>query len=86
MPATNWTEMAVDPAGWMDSIPLPSPRIATGGTTETQYVIIGGIVMPLENVVFVEIPPASETWTEMSVGAAAHTELSMSATPWTELT
>lgn len=84
MPGTSWTEMTVDPAGWMDSIPIPLPRVM-GGTSTTEYVIIGGIIMPLETVIFVEVPPGSETWTEMSVAATASTEVTVSATSWTEL-
>lgn len=72
-PATSWTELTVDAAGWQHGIPV------AGGNPDDYFIDV-----LFEGTVFFN-PHVSHT--ELSLGSAtSHTELTTPATTWTELT
>lgn len=50
----------------------------------TEFVMIGGVVIAVDEFGEPAVPMAGAAWTEMSQGATTMTHMSQSATSWTE--
>ena len=81
-PGTTWTEVQVDAAGYMDSVPAPAPRVAGATVTEDYFMDI--LMEYGQTITMFFAPPGPDTWTEASVAAASYTEKTVASTSWTE--
>ena len=71
---TSWTEQTLDATGW-DNVGYPPG---------TQFILIAGVVQPVDadgNPVAVM---DTTVWTEASMSATSFTEQTLSATSWSE--